>query len=308
MFKHARRFRVVAALGLVLALAHGRAWGGETIWTKAAKLVGCIWDSPGALPPLPANEAKSILGIEWEPPQPPPSPPSIFTWEKPAELEWERTVAQMYEADGRDEAAYIQYKWLSRHHRDDKGFSDSVDRLNRKLRRQMQEKRPRFYFGPSEGIELHDPEPPLVGVEEMIDQFEEVREKEGKVVSLATKSVLLSVSPTDNSSIDDDPLGLLADIWKPRPVSLRPASLMFGVGVQSDAGLSGSVVVHEELPLWVSPRRAKSICVAPALPERKDMLPDSECSRTLIELGVLAEKNQFLQHYAGFSRGFIDSD
>jgi hypothetical protein len=160
MFEHARRFRGLAALGLVLALVQGRTWAEEPIWTKAVRLVGCIWEPPYVV----TAREKPVASV----------PPGIFAWEK-------------------------------------------------------------------------------VGA----------------------------------------------------------ARREFGAGVNSDAGLTGSIALNDRcFSLLSGPTVAGNR--APVLPERKDMLPNSERTKVLVELGVIADVGELLRtscftSFYGLG-GFLDSD
>jgi hypothetical protein len=201
MFEHARRFRVVAALGLVLALAHGRAWGQEPIWTKAAKLVGCIWKVPQSATP------KQPQAKEQHTP--------LFAWEKQDAAEKAFALGRACEITGDYDWAYLRYQALARRYPSRSAFATAATRAN--LYRFKEKEAASVCFGPSCDLHPH---------------------------------------------------------WRP-----------------SD--------------FWLADLDNRAFTV----PERKDMLPDSECSRTLIELGVIADASYLLQYSgARFGGGFIDSD
>ncbi|HKI36746.1 MAG TPA: hypothetical protein VKA46_33130 [Gemmataceae bacterium] len=141
MFEHARRLRVLAAVGLVLALVEGRAWGQETIWTKAANVVRHICEFPCVLPPLPAHEERT--GFESGPievggnriqQQPPP----IFAWDKQDKANWDFAVGNCLEILGEYEWAYVRYKALSGRYRCKEGFATATERMTWKYWRKKE--------------------------------------------------------------------------------------------------------------------------------------------------------------------------
>jgi hypothetical protein len=147
MCEAARRFRMVAAVGLVLVLAQGRAWGQEPVWERAADFMRRICE----LPCVVTAKEKPVAAV----------PPGIFVWER---VEARRLFT-------------------------------SEERLR------------------------------------------------------------------------------------------RTGSLLFGLGVSSDCGLTESIVAL---------LKEHSLAGALVLPERGDMLLDSEYSRLLIDLGVIVDQDQFL--------------
>jgi hypothetical protein len=90
---------VLAAVGLVLTLAQARAWGQESLWTKAANLTCRIGNLPRAVirKPRPAPQA----------------PAPVFAWEKKDAAAWDFAVGSFLEIIQADECAYLHYKALS---------------------------------------------------------------------------------------------------------------------------------------------------------------------------------------------------
>ncbi len=294
MFERARRFRVLAALGLVLALAQAGAWGGETIWTKAAGLLSSILKPRCALPPLPAKNLMWGIwdgsDVEIEP------PPPIFAWEKTDDAEWHLILARMYEAT-RPAEAYTKYKWLSRRHPQDRIYADAAERLKGHLMEEYYRVRIDWNYNecPLPGI------PYCIELEEMIDRLEASdKDYTGNRECFARLAALPSTLPAGDAPVTDDPMGVSAN-----PPELHTCTIIFGPCINSEAALGRLEIVLKKRSFLLS-RPTELVSTAPVLPERKDMLPDSECSRLLSEMGVIADARQLLPD--SFPRGFIDSD
>ena len=114
MFGPARRWRYMAALGLMLAAVPATAWGGETIWTKAAKLVCRI----GELPNLVTPKQQLAEG---------PSTP-LFAWETKDAVERGMTRGRCDEIVGDYQWAYYRYKAIARLY-SSKQASSAMERL-----------------------------------------------------------------------------------------------------------------------------------------------------------------------------------
>ena len=67
----------------------------------------------------------------------------------------------------------------------------------------------------------------------------------------------------------------------------------WGLSIPFDTGLFQSLVPKDR-SFSMFPRPATPAAPAPVLPERKDMLPDSEHGRLLIDLGVIADPRDLL--------------
>jgi hypothetical protein len=261
MFESARRLRMLAAVALVLTVLQGRAWGQETLWKKAANLVCRAGELPRSV----------FLKRKRARPQPPP----IFAWEKPSELDWALTIAQMYEANGEDEAAYMQYKWLCRRYPGDERFSDAAERLKAKL---IEQQGPKWsFFGTL-----------LTEIEELLDQMQQDREAAaGKLARLIAKCGLPCAGATGDDPINDDPLFLF--VYEPWNGFGEPTPQ-----VDPEAGLTHSIVPKDRwFSWWPSPIKFDDI--VPFYPTLRDILPDSECSHLLSEFGVIEEPSRLLR-------------
>lgn len=258
MFKHARRFRVVAALGLVLALAHGRAWGQEPIWTKAAKLVGCIWKMPQFVTPKqpPAEEQYTPL----------------FAWEKKDAAEWHRGMAEFFEGLGEPRAVYFHYKILSRLFPKRKEFAEAAERQRPFLWQSMPVLILDEVLAPPS---WNDGDSPILNPPE--DQPSHTQ--------CISRTIFFSLEkPSDNPPVTDEPPGAIAEESK-----VQTGPLRFGGGVQSDANLNANAAREEPSSLFLALHPAKAGSVVFVSPQWKDMLPDSERSRILVQLGVIVD-------------------
>jgi hypothetical protein len=116
MFHHARRLRVLAALGLILAAAQGRAWGEEPICAEAAELMSRIRE----LLPFstrqrhPAEEQHSRL----------------FAWEKQDDAEAAFALGRVCEISEDYDWAYLRYQALARRYPSRSVFAAAADRAN----------------------------------------------------------------------------------------------------------------------------------------------------------------------------------
>jgi hypothetical protein len=267
MFEHARRFRVLAALVVVLAV--GQAWGQETIWTKAANLV-C---RAGRLP-LAVKLKRKVEAHQ---------PPPIFSWEKQDDAEWYLTLAQMYEADGFPEIAYAEYKWLCRRFPGEKRFSAAAARLKAKLEAEYHNCQSDCPSGIWDGSDWGLA---VIEVEEVLDRLQQAdKDQPGKLERIAPMSDFLGGTTTGDTPDGD----------------LALALAVINRALEDD---QGRTLCDWEGPLSGHPNRKRSVSpftaawmshtTAPTLPERKDMLPDSDYSKLLTELGVIPDANQLL--------------
>ena len=94
MFGHARRWRGVAALGVILAAVQAPVSGAETLWTTAANLVCRILDYHASLPPLATDRE-----VDWEQYVVGPILPACRQQQPPPIFLWEKKTAQFIQGD-----------------------------------------------------------------------------------------------------------------------------------------------------------------------------------------------------------------
>jgi hypothetical protein len=284
MFQPARRWRVLAAVGLVLALTQGRAWGQETVWARAATdVMQRIRESAFGLPPLPTeDEAEefascsrtySVMFQFSEEAHPPP----IFAWEKKDAAEWDFAAGTFLEAIREYKCAYFHYKALARRNPRKQGFAAAA-RVSAKYVKAVEDQYettcgfvPTFLAGYLSTTSLDDLFPWLAAAEPQVPE------------------VIDSAAPLFAESACPD-----------APISNPPFTLCF-CELKSHSGFVdfvGSVTWESSMkpppPLSLFTIPPTSDSTAPAPPERKDMLPDSERSQLLTELGVIATQTELL--------------
>ncbi len=118
MGEAARQFRVLAAVGLLLALAQGRAWGQEPVWERAANFVRRIRELPCILVRQPETAAQ------------PPAP--LFAWEERDAAEPDFVRGNILEASGDYRGAYFRYKALAQRYPARPAFATAAQRAKSK--------------------------------------------------------------------------------------------------------------------------------------------------------------------------------
>jgi hypothetical protein len=116
MCEQARGWRLLAAVGLVLALGQGPAPGQVPIATTAAPTMWYIRSQPFALPPLFAPVSQ-------------PRPVTLFAWEKHDPSEWDFNLGSLNEALGDHKEAYIRFRRLCLRYPAEKRFHEAAERV-----------------------------------------------------------------------------------------------------------------------------------------------------------------------------------
>jgi hypothetical protein len=116
MCERARGWRLLAVVGLVLALGQGPARGQMPISTSAAQTMWYIRSQPFVLPPLsaPVSQPRHV---------------TLFAWEKHDPSEWDFNLASFNEAVGDHEAAYVRFRRLCLRYPSEKRFHEAAERV-----------------------------------------------------------------------------------------------------------------------------------------------------------------------------------
>jgi hypothetical protein len=310
MFQAARRVRLLAAVGLVLALAQGRAWGQEPIWERAADVLRRICELP------------CVVAAEKKPATEP--PPAVFSWECKDPAEWSFAVGNFLETIGDYERAYARYKSLASRYPRKGAFVSAVQRVKEKHDEAVAALIRKLY---PQDRDISGPgiyQPGLLGhswvVIKKVDKSGFYSDGELPWVYLRVDDLDIAVAwlieddlrtvPVASLSLPQLPAGECGDapicddmcslIHGPRDDRPCPSCVIgFGPALWAppDPDLV-SALAQQRIPKTsafpLSPPPGAGDHNAPALPQRKDMLPDSDHGRSLIELGVIAGPGELL--------------
>jgi hypothetical protein len=270
MFEPARRWRLLAALALLLALAHRRAWGQQSFCTKTAgDVLRCVRKLSNGLPPVPPDDEidDCPCGIwdgrckGYQPTQPQP----IFAWEKKDGAEWGFAVASFLEAMRDYKCAYLCHRTLALGHPARQSFAAAAARARAKYLVAQS------YPAGTPGYGL---------ISRIDDQFTWLNPAEPKAPPAITSTPL----PGYDAEHSDGPL--TDEFLDAAEADGRAADSQIYAREPFGPGLfRGLVLKHRSFSMF--PRPATPNATAPVLPEEKDMLPDSEHTPMLIELGVI---------------------
>jgi hypothetical protein len=289
MSEPARRWRVLAAVGLALAMAQGRAWGQESIWTKAADVVRRVQELPFILPPLP-DEDKSSDAIEFSSEVrtvirmvrsrlQSSSPPPIFAWEKTDDATWHIDVGGFLETIHEDQWAYIHYKTLSDLYPGKQALAAAVQRVKARY------------------LETHPPAGMAWGGVwdfcEDVDELDKAFSRWSPAEPHAPPAVSSDLLPRYDAEHSDGPISDDPALFDEEVEPCSSGYSLWCRRTRFDTSLFQSVVPKDRTFLMFSQSTTSSTTVS-ALPQRKDMLPDSEHGRLLIDLGVITDPHYLL--------------
>jgi hypothetical protein len=276
----ARRWRLLAA-GLVLALAQGRAWGQESIWARAADVVRRVQELPFILPPLPdedksedviefSSEARTVIRLTRARLQSSPPPP-IFAWEKKDDAECHLALVNCLEMLRDYEHAYFCYRALSLLYPARQAIAVAAAHAKAKYLMAQNLDGNAWWWC----------------ITRLDDQFSWLIPAEPRAPHAISSALL----PCCDGEHSDGPItDELLDAAEPDAAagySQFCAREPFGPGL-----FRGLVPKDRSFPMF--PRPAAAGAGAPVLPGRKDMLPDSEHGRLLIDLGVITDPHDLL--------------
>jgi hypothetical protein len=257
MCKPARRWRLLAALALLLALAQGRAWGEESLWTRAANLTCRIGNLPRTLIRQPRPAAQ-------------PAAP-IFAWEKKDAAEWGFAVGGFLEAIRDYKCAYLCYRTLALRYPARQAFAAAAARVRVKYLVAQS------YPAGTPGFWL---------ITRIDDQFTWLNPAEPPAPRTITPDAL----PCCDAEHSDGPLSndpLYGEerlrFFDAPPCPTTRFDIRFFEGL-----------VPKDRSFSMFPHPAATDATAPTLPEWTDILPDTERSQLLIELCVIDDLRKLL--------------